>query len=573
VPAPGDGTTVSPTGIRSAPDHTLTGYPPGIPFIIANEGCERFSFYGMRAMLVGYSASLWVNLRGSSMPDAELAAKSLVHDFFAWVYVFPLLGALLADRLLGKYRTILWLSILYCVGHLALAVFEDPSWQVAWFGKVYVDPLDGLWAGLFLIAVGSGGIKPCVSAHVGDQFGRGNWGLLKKIYNAFYFIINFGSFFASLFIPLIRGHQVVDPVTGHIGYSGSVAWAFGIPGILMGLATIAFWAGRHRFVHIPPTLPPRIGLVDVLAGTSLFAAFAYPIFFASSLWTWTNLVVLTIGLALFVVLFRLRERMAPDDGFFAQVLHGIVSIARGRPSEPTSTSETHWFWRHTVARFGPDAAEGPRAVFRIVGIFAFVAVFWMLFDQKGSTWIQQAERMNRHFDLGFAEFTFLSEQFLFVNPGLVMVLIPAMSLGVYPWLERRGLLVSTLSKMTVGMVIASLAYVAVALIQNAIDARGDGQVHLAWQLVPYALLTLGEVMVSVTGLEFAYSQAPKRMKSVVMGFWALASSIGNKLVVLLAGLKGLSVANFFWTCSGLMLVAALCFGLLSRRYVQRDYTQ
>ncbi len=177
-------------------------------------------------------------------------------------------------------------------------------------------------------------------------------------------------------------------------------------------------------------------------------------------------------------------------------------------------------------------------MFRIVGIFAFVAVFWMLFDQKKSTWIQQADRMDRHFNLRWFEFTFLSKQLLFVNPGLVMVLIPAMSLRVYPWLERRGLLVNTLPKMTVGMAIASLAYVAVALIQNAIDVQGDGQVHLAWQLVPYAILTLGEVMVSVTGLEFAYSQAPKRMKSVVMGFWALASSIGNKLVVLLAGLRG-----------------------------------
>ncbi len=259
------------------------------------------------------------------MPDAEIAAEFLVHDFFAWVYAFPLLGALVADRLLGKYRTILWLSILYCVGDLALAVFEDPSWQGAWFGKVYVDPLDGLWTGLFLIAVGSGGIKPCVSAHVGDQFGRANWGLLKKVYNAFYFIINFGSFFASLFIPLIGGHQEVDPLTGHIGYSGSVAWAFGIPGILMGRATIAFWSGRHRFLHIPPTLPPRVGLVDVLAGTSLFADLAYPIFFASSLWTLTNLIVLVVGLALFVALFRLRQRLAPDDGFFAQVLHGVAS--------------------------------------------------------------------------------------------------------------------------------------------------------------------------------------------------------------------------------------------------------
>ena len=99
-----------------------------------------------------------------------------------------MIGAVIADRLLGKYRTILWLSIVYACGNLLLALGAHSAW--------------GVWTGLGLIAIGSGGIKPCVSAHVGDQFGRGNWFRLRTIYQAFYFIINFGSFFAYLLIPL-----------------------------------------------------------------------------------------------------------------------------------------------------------------------------------------------------------------------------------------------------------------------------------------------------------------------------------------------------------------------------------
>ncbi len=565
--------------LRTAPDHSLTGYPPGVPFIIANEGCERFSFYGMRGMLVGYATALAVNLDGVPRPEAELAGKALVHEFFSWVYVFPLLGALLADRLLGKFRTILWLSLVYCLGHAALAFFEDPATQLRWFGAVWLNPREGLGLGLFLIALGAGGIKPCVSANVGDQFGRGNWDKLRRVYNAFYFIINFGSFFASLFIPLLRGQEVVDPLTGHISWTGSVAWAFAVPGILMGLATIAFWAGQSRFVHVPPSVPPRLGLLDVLSGTGLFVAFAGPVFFPRAT-VLGDLAVCAAGLLVFAGVFRVRQRLAPDDGFFAQLAHIVASMWReqvqrfssGRVSAPPAPGG-HWFWRHAEARFGA-AAEGPRAVVRIVAIFGFVTVFWALFDQKGSTWIQQAARMDRHFDLGFVAFTFLPEQFLFVNPALVMLLVPLMSLGVYPALERRGIAFGPLRRMTAGMVIASLAYVSVALIQSSVDSRPAGEVHLAWQLVPYVLLTLGEVLVSVTGLEFAYTQAPPSMKSVVMGFWSLTTSLGNKLVAVLAArLSGLSATEFFWVCAALMLVAAALFGLRARGYVTRDYTQ
>src|SRR4029078_9985736 len=96
-----------------------------------------------------------------------------------------------------------------------------------------------VWTGLGLIAIGSGGIKPCVSAHVGDQFGRASCFRLSTIYQACYFTINFGSFFAYLLIPLIWKHA-------------GIRVAFGVPGVLMLASVVVFWMGRHKCGHVPP---------------------------------------------------------------------------------------------------------------------------------------------------------------------------------------------------------------------------------------------------------------------------------------------------------------------------------
>ena len=133
---------------RTSPDHENSGWPPGVPYIIGNEGCERFSFYGMRSILTLYLArELYV--RHPELGSApETYAQSHYHLFVAAVYAFPLIGAVIADRLLGKYQMILYLSLVYCAGHACLAMFEGTS--------------GGSGLGLALIAIGSGGIKPCV---------------------------------------------------------------------------------------------------------------------------------------------------------------------------------------------------------------------------------------------------------------------------------------------------------------------------------------------------------------------------------------------------------------------------
>ena len=182
-----------------------TEIPKGIPYIIGNEAAERFSFYGMKGILVVFMTKYLHILTDDPNLAAmnKAAAIEQYHDFTSCVYLTPILGALRADTILGKYRTIMSLSMVYCLGHLALA----------FMGTGGLTPESWMMTGLLLISLGSGGIKPCVSAHVGDQFGKGNWNMLEKVYNAFYFIINFGSAFATILIPIPTDEEGVVAIT------------------------------------------------------------------------------------------------------------------------------------------------------------------------------------------------------------------------------------------------------------------------------------------------------------------------------------------------------------------------
>jgi POT family proton-dependent oligopeptide transporter len=637
---------------RTTPDPELKGYPPGIPYIIGNEGCERFSYYGMRAILYVYVVSLFINLRGLDKEVAANEATATTHLFFAAVYAFPLIGALIADRLLGKYRTILWLSVVYCLGHAALALFEGPGPQIALFGQVIIDPINGLYVGLGLIAIGSGGIKPCVSAHVGDQFGRGNWHLLRNVYNAFYFIINFGSAFSTLIIPQMLGKEII--VDGQVTFEGSAAWAFAVPGILMGLATIAFWMGRKVFVHVPPTQPLKLGLLDVLSGTFLFMVIGWPIFFGDSTHVWFGLggpVEVVAGLSMwaepvwlglgasaavntlvalgcfvaFVLVFGFRQRLKPDTGFLALTFFAVKARIfkedHGPGEAPTKAHiddlRGHWLYGAVARRHGNAVAEGPIAVWKIMSIFLFVSVFWALFDQHSSTWIEQAKHMDRTIDVGltgyligaallgllvaycfhlsgltkwglvaglgcvglgflaehYGPYTLKPSQIGALNPFMVMILIPLTNFGLYPLLDRIGLKAHPLRRMTLGMLLTGLSFVAVALIQRFMDGAPDGALHVGWQLIPYLIITTAEVMVSITGLEFAYSQAPKSMKSVIMGLWLFNVTLGNLLVAFIARLPEMGAEKFFWVFAGLMFIAAALFGLRAKFYRYKEFTQ
>lgn len=550
---------MSEKGVRTAPDQESTGWPPGVPYIVGNEGCERFSYYGMKSILYVYMATDLYRRHPAFAGRAEDLATAHYHLFSAGVYALPMVGAVIADRLLGKYRTIVYLSLVYCMGHAVLSLGEGT--------------LPGLWLGLLLIAIGSGGIKPCVSAHVGDQFGKGNWFRLRTVYQIFYFIINLGSALSMIVIP-----WVFDWKTHRTGFLSdhAVSIAFGIPGVLMFVATVVFWSGRNVFVHVPPSPGGSLGVLDTLCSLSLFMAFGHLFFSAGQPWwvlTLVSAALLTLGIGIFVI----RQRRQADDGFLAVMFHSTWAWLTGRgvvtaPVEQSASGEVSRsrFLAPAVARFGADAVEGPKSVLKIMGVFAMVSVFWALFDQGGSSWIRQAQMMRTVQVLGF---DVLPAQLQALNPVLVMLLIPFMNSVFYPLVEKLGVRTTALRRMTVGMLIASFSFVAVAMLQARIETAGPGKVNILWQAIPYSIITVAEVLVSITGLEFAYSQAPKRMKSTIMGFWLLTVAVGNMLVSLLAEFGKLPLTTFFWLFAGLMLVAGVVFGARAHFYVERDFIQ
>ncbi len=431
--------------------------PKGIPYIIGNEAAERFSYYGMRSILVVFMTEFLMTRAGEPDLMTEPEARAWYHLFGQAVYFLPILGSLVSDGFWGKYNTILRLSLVYCVGHLVLAL-DQSRW--------------GLGIGLGLIAIGSGGIKPCVSAHVGDQFGASNQHLMSKVFSWFYFSINFGSTFATLLIPLLL--RVGGPGVGpHL--------AFGLPGALMFLATFVFWLGRREFVHIP---------------------------------------------------------------------HGGMD-----------------FVREAFSR------EGLRAIGKLAILMVFLAPFYALFDQTGSAWVLQAKQM----DLDFFGVELLPAQVHAANPIMVMLFAPLFAYWVYPALDRV-VTVTPLRKMSVGFFITGLSFLVCAHVETLIAAGERPTVW--WQILAYAIITTGEVLVSITALEFFYSQGPRKMKSAIMSIKMLAVSLGNGFTALVNffiqnddGTSKLSGASYYLFFMGVMLTAAIFFVLVAIRYQVKSYLQ
>ncbi len=440
------------TEYRKAPLDT-TEMPPGIAYIIGNEAAERFSYYGMRAILVIYMTQYMLNASGHLAVLTEHQAQAYYHLFVSAVYITPILGAILADAYLGKYRTIIILSLVYCLGHLAMAVDHT---------------LAGLLFAQMLIALGAGGIKPCVSAHVGDQFCRSNQPLLTKVFGWFYIAINLGAFISMLVTPWLLSH-----------YGAEVA--FGVPGLLMLLATMVFWLGQYRFAHIPP-------------GGKQFV-------------------------------------------------------------------------KETLSKVGL-ATLGKLSL-----IYVFVAMFWALFDQTGSSWVLQAEKMDRLL-LGYE---ILPSQIQAANPFLILLLVPLFSYVIYPALNRI-IALTALRKIAIGLFLTTVAFAVPSWIQMQLDS---GQTpHIVWQLLAYVMLTSAEVMVSVTCLEFTYTQAPKTMKSFIMAFFMLSIAAGNLFTSAVNffiqnedGSSKLEGAEYFWFFTVLMLITSIIFLLVIRNYSEKTYFQ
>ncbi len=519
--------------------------PRQIPYIIGNEACERFSFYGMRNILTPFLVSTLL----LDAPAAERAglAKDVFHSFVIGVYFFPLLGGWLSDRFFGKYNTVLWFSLIYCTGHALLAAFDDDR--------------RGFYAGLFLIALGSGGIKPLVVSFVGDQFDRSSKGLAKVVFDAFYWSINFGSFFASLLMPIFLRE-----------YGPAVA--FGIPGILMGIATLVFWLGRTQYVRVPPTRGQDPHSFFHVAATALSARAegrGRP-----------GLVLAACGATLAAVLLVC---WALKPAFWPAQFEFVITFCLALGALIVFGGAGTALQLERARGYHPDQAiDDVRSVLRVLIVFGLVTPFWSLFDQKASTWVLQGGVMRVPHDAWWWPSWLVREaaQMQAINPLLVMLLIPVNNLFLFPLLRRAGYEPTALRRMGWGIALSGLAWIGAGAIQLHIDSGAP--TSLAWQIFPYLLLTTGEVLVSATALEFAYSQATTAMKGVIMAFWYLSITFGNLWVLLtnaavrndavtahIAGTGFSEPAFLMFFFAVFAFAAALAFALYARRYPLQDH--
>ena len=499
--------------------------PPQTKYIVGNEACERFSFYGMRSILTLYMTGVL------AMSDSE--AVTVSHLFNACIYVLPLLGAWVADRFIGRYRMILYVSLFYCLGHGVLATADlTDSLEI----RRYI-----LFIGLFVIALGAGGIKPCVSAFVGDQVNEQESKTMTRIYAAFYWSINLGSFFSFLIIPWVRQNW---------GYS----WAFAIPGFFMALATLIFWRGRRLYRHRQPSQPQFLPSLRslIIRGASRTRAIHGESVTQETLNTLRHvgifiLVTVAALAALIGVSFGVDYLVKLQGGgetagslcsvgaallaLAAGGLYVLRAAARRKADNTLGIIGSMLYCGNQAAGelYSAPRLRETRNLLRILVVFLMIIPFWSLFDQTMSSWVLQGNKMEA---VAFgANFTFGAEEMQSFNPLLVMLLVPLLTLLIYPHIGKWG---TPLRRMGCGIVLAGISYGAVAGIQYVLDTGMS--LSILWQCIPYLLLTVAEILVSTTGLEYAYTAAGKNLKSIISSFWFLTSTLGNFLVIYLTHL-------------------------------------
>lgn len=459
--------------------------PKSVPYIIGNEIAERFSFYGLRSIMVVFLAVHFFNPGQNAALDkvANAKANELSHLFVTLAYLMPLLGGILADWFFGKYKVILFVSILYTFGHFILSVSGNS--------------LGFFTTGLILIACCAGGIKSCVSANVGDQFNKSNQHLLSKVYGWFYMAINTGGVLAPLFIPILY-----DRFGPEI--------AFGVPGILMALATVIFWLGRKKYLRVPPTGIKKQNFVTI--------------------------------------------------SFYA-----LKKLFIRKPGQKV--------WDAVAEKYSAKSIDGIKAVYRILMVFAFTPIYWALWDQNLSEWVLQATKLDLTIVGGIK---ILPQQINFVNPLFLVLLIPVFTSGIYPLFEKIGIKSTPLRRIGAGLVLIGICFVIIATVQESIDKGGHPSVW--WQILAYVILAASEILVSVTCLEYAYTQSPPSMKSTMSALYLLGISLGNYFVTLVNGsiagggfFSRYEGASYYWLFIKILIVFIVIYLLVSRRLPEKSY--
>ncbi|NXG14042.1 S15A1 protein, partial [Grallaria varia] len=664
-----------------------SGFPLSIFFIVINEFCERFSYYGMRAVLVLYFKYF--------LHWSEDLSTAIFHTFIALCYLTPILGAIIADSWLGKFKTIVSLSIVYTIGQTVLSVgsisdLTDYNRNGSPDNMSLHVALSMI--GLILIALGTGGIKPCVSAFGGDQFEEDQEKQRSTFFSLFYLSINAGSLISTIVTPNIRAMEC-----GIHAKQKCYPLAFGIPAILMAVALIVFVIGsrmykkvepqgnvmlevcncigfaiKNRFRHRSKKFPKREHWLDwasekydkrLIAQTKmvmkvLFLYIPLPMFWAlfdqqGSRWTLqatvmngdfvvqpdqmqiVNPVLIVIMVPIVdSLIYPLIKKCKIDFtplkkmtvGMFlasmAFVAAALVQVEIDK-TYPVFPAAGHTQIRLLNAGYRPATVQFQPQLQRVV-VEPRTAVKYMMFktselqslsvasevqnktqsledllEGKRYTFAFNTDGSDIMSNLMLDNITSKPEEgrnfirFINRNGYTVNVSLDYNNFEVLPPLNVSNYTIVPGGKKQYIIRIVTASASCSALSKKfgfgsaytiSIDGCTGGSlnityfedvapntVHMAWQIPQYFLLTCGEVVFSVTGLEFSYSQAPSNMKSVLQAGWLLTVAVGNIIVLIVAGASGLGKQWAEYVLfSALLLVVCIIFAIMATFYTYVD---
>uniref|UniRef100_A0A8D2AVR9 Solute carrier family 15 member 2 n=1 Tax=Sciurus vulgaris TaxID=55149 RepID=A0A8D2AVR9_SCIVU len=666
---------------KSSPKICGSSYPLSIAFIVVNEFCERFSYYGMKAVLTLYFLYF--------LHWNEDTSTSVYHAFSSLCYFTPILGAAIADSWLGKFKTIIYLSLVYVLGHVLKSLGAIPV-----LGGKVVHTILSL-VGLSLIALGTGGIKPCVAAFGGDQFEEKHAEERTRYFSVFYLSINAGSLISTFITPMLRGDV---QCFGDDCY----ALAFGVPGLLMVIALVVFAMGSKMYKKPPPEgnivaqvikciwfaisnrfknrsedIPkrqhwldwasekyPKHLILDVKALTRiLFLYIPLPMFWAlldqqGSRWTlqatkmngnlgffvlqpdqmqvlnpflvlifiplfdlviyrliakcgisFSSLRKMAIGMILACLAFAVAavieikiNEMAPPQPGSQEIYLQILNLADDEVNVTVLGNGNHSLLTESIKSFQKTTNYSKLHLKKKKQDFQFHLKYhnlsvhtehsveeknWyslIIHDNgKGISSMLVKDIENKTMN-GMTAIRFINtlHEDVNISLGTDIPLNVGEDYGVSPYRTvQRGEYTAVHCKtedkdfsLNLGLLDFGAAYLFVITnITNQglqawkMEDIPANEMSIAWQLPQYILVTAAEVMFSVTGLEFSYSQAPSSMKSVLQAAWLLTVAVGNIIVLVVAQFSGLVQWAEFVLFSCLLLVVCLIFSIMGYYYV------
>jgi len=476
------------------PDSTFLGHPVGLFLLFLVEMWERFSYYGMRGLLVLYLVCPTTGMTqpppgrsadfnpGRGWSDAD--ASTLYGLYTGLAYLFPVFGGMIADKLIGTHRSMVVGGILIAAGHIALAVSGLGEMDRSATGmSVFI-------FGMAIIVVGTGHFKPSVSVMVGQLYKPGD-PRRDGAFSIFYMGINLGAFLCNI-------------VCGILAYRFGWHWGFGAAAVGMIAGLLLYMWGRPRYLG-------SIGDAPTLEGKKLAGVF------------------LVVGLVLAAI-----AGFAFHAGVFGAIHRGIGDFTSTQP-KLASAIAVGLFAASVIAAgwFSLSMPKGDRGPVASIFIFMFFnAFFWLAFEQAGSSINLFTDRYTER-ELNIFGWTPTIDTPLFqsVNAFFVIALSPIFAL-IWVGLGRRNLNPSQPVKIALGLIFLGAGFA--FMVWGAVIAKAGVpgvqtvvKASVFFILITYFLHTVGELCLSPTGLSYVTKAAPVRFVSLLMGIWFVSSFIAN----------------------------------------------